>query len=68
VEERRPDLRETVRSLLTRYADLRYGAPRADQHAATRAAAIAGFERAVARLTIAKARSLVARARLASPP
>jgi hypothetical protein len=39
-----------------RYADLRYGASPADQHADTRAAAIAGFERAVARLTIAKVR------------
>ena len=56
VGERRPDLREAVRSLLMRYADLRYGASPADQHADTRAAAIAGFERAVARLTIAKVR------------
>lgn len=47
----RPDLGEAVRSLLTRYAELRYGAPRLD----SRAADVAGFERAVARLSVAKA-------------
>jgi hypothetical protein len=49
VGHRRPDLSETVRSLLTRYAELRYGAPRA-----SRAAEVAGFERAVTRLSVAK--------------
>jgi transglutaminase-like putative cysteine protease len=47
----RPDLGEAVRSLLTRYAELRYGAPRLD----SRVADVAGFERAVARLSVAKA-------------
>ena len=51
VGERRPDLREAVRALLTRYAELRYGAPRAD----SRAQDVAGFERAVARLSVARA-------------
>ncbi len=55
VGEKRPDLRETVRALLTRYADLRYGAPPADSHADSRTAAVAGFERAVARLSVPKA-------------
>ena len=50
VGERRPDLREAVRALLTRYAELRYGAPRAD----SRAEDVAGFERAVARLSVAR--------------
>jgi transglutaminase-like putative cysteine protease len=52
VGETRPDLRETVRALLTRYAELRYGAPRAD----SRTADVTGFERAVARLSLAKTR------------
>lgn len=52
VAERRPDLRETVRTLLTRYAELRYGEPRTD----SRAQDVVGFERAVARLSIASAR------------
>jgi hypothetical protein len=60
VGERRPDLRETVRALLTRYAELRYGAPPADQRADTRGdsrtADVAAFERAVARLNVARAR------------
>ena len=51
VRQTRPDLGEAVRSLLTRYAELRYGAPRAD----SRAADVAGFERAVARFSAAKA-------------
>jgi len=51
VGQRRPDLGEAVRSLLTRYAELRYGAPRAD----SRAADVAGFERAVTRLRVARA-------------
>jgi protein-glutamine gamma-glutamyltransferase len=50
VGERRPDLREAVRALLTRYAELRYGAPRADSHAED----VMGFERAVARLSVAR--------------
>jgi protein-glutamine gamma-glutamyltransferase len=52
VGETRPDLSEGVRVLLTRYAELRYGAPRVDSQAAD----VAGFERAVARLSVAKAR------------
>jgi protein-glutamine gamma-glutamyltransferase len=52
VGKSRPDLGETVRSLLTRYAELRYGAPRAD----SRAAEVAGFEKAVARLSVARPR------------
>ena len=51
VRQTRPELGEAVRSLLTRYAELRYGAPRAD----SRAADVAGFERAVARFNAAKA-------------
>jgi protein-glutamine gamma-glutamyltransferase len=51
VAGRRPDLRETVRTLLTRYAELRYGAPRTD----SRARDVAEFEQAVARLSIASA-------------
>ena len=50
VSEKRPDLARPVRALLTRYAELRYGAPRASG-----AEDIAGFERSVARLTLAKA-------------
>ena len=50
VGERRPDLAGGVRSLLTRYADLRYGAPRGD----SRDADVAGFERDVSRLRVAK--------------
>jgi transglutaminase-like putative cysteine protease len=52
VATKRPDLRETVRSLLVRYAELRYGLPRAD----SRAADVTTFERAVARLSVARAR------------
>jgi hypothetical protein len=51
VGERRPDLAKGVRALLLRYADLRYGAPREQSHAHD----VAGFERDVARLSIAKA-------------
>jgi protein-glutamine gamma-glutamyltransferase len=51
VGERRPDIAGGVRSLLARYADLRYGTPtdtaRADE--------IARFERDVARLSVTKA-------------
>jgi hypothetical protein len=50
VRQTRPDLGEAARSLLTRYAELRYGAPRTD----SRAADVAGFERAVARFSAAK--------------
>lgn len=50
--ERRPDLAGAVRDLLTRYADLRYGAPREE----SRGAEVASFERDVARLSVAKAR------------
>jgi hypothetical protein len=52
VSARRPDLAESVRSLLARYADLRYGAPREDSLSAD----IVSFERAVSRLIIAKPR------------
>lgn len=51
VSEKRPDLGGRVRALLTRYADLRYGAPSAESHARD----IAGFERDVARLSVARA-------------
>lgn len=51
VGERRPDLAGGVRSLLTRYAELRYGAPREE----SRADEVARFERDVARLSVAKA-------------
>jgi transglutaminase-like putative cysteine protease len=51
VGERRPDLAQGVRSLLTRYAELRYGAPHDDTHTDD----VAGFERDVARLSVAKA-------------
>jgi transglutaminase-like putative cysteine protease len=50
VAKRRPDLTETVQTLLARYAELRYGEPRAE----SRAADVAGFERAVARLHVAR--------------
>jgi hypothetical protein len=46
VAARRPDIGATVRELLRRYADLRYG------RAADRAPDIAAFEREVARLTV----------------
>ena len=56
VGEQRPDLAQSVRTLLTRYADLRYGAPREDARGDdTRAQEVAGFERDVARLSVAKA-------------
>jgi hypothetical protein len=48
VSEKRPDLAGGVRTLLTRYAELRYGVPRAE----SRADEIAGFERDVARLSL----------------
>lgn len=50
VGETRPDLAERVRALLLRYAELRYGAPRED----SRSGDVAGFERDVARLNVAK--------------
>ena len=48
VDRARPDLASRVRELLIRYADLRYGVPRAD----SRAEDVAGFERSVARLSL----------------
>jgi hypothetical protein len=52
VAQRRPDLAETVRALLDRYADLRYGlAAPAD----SRSPDIVAFERAVARLRVRRA-------------
>jgi hypothetical protein len=48
VSSHRPDLAEGVRSLLARYADLRYGAPRGDALAAD----VVSFEREVARFRI----------------
>jgi hypothetical protein len=51
VTERRPDLAQSVRALLTLYAELRYGAPAT----ASRAAEVAGFERAVAHLSVREA-------------
>lgn len=51
VTESRPDLAQSVRALLRQYAELRYGAPAA----ASRAAEVAGFERAVAHLRVGKA-------------
>jgi transglutaminase-like putative cysteine protease len=51
VSEKRPDLAGTVRGLLTRYAELRYGAARAE----SRTDDIAGFEREVARLSLGRA-------------
>lgn len=50
VVEQRPDLAAGVRSLLTRYADLRYGAPRE----ASLTDEVASFERDVARLRVVK--------------
>jgi protein-glutamine gamma-glutamyltransferase len=47
VSTRRPDLAESARSLLARYADLRYGMPRGDSLAAD----IVSFERAVSRFS-----------------
>jgi protein-glutamine gamma-glutamyltransferase len=49
VSEKRPDLATAVRALLMRYAELRYGAARASG-----AEDVAGFERSVARLTLAR--------------
>jgi hypothetical protein len=51
VTESRPDLAQSVRALLALYAELRYGAPAT----ASRAAQVAGFERAVAHLRVGKA-------------
>jgi len=51
VSEKRPDLAGGVRTLLARYAELRYGAPRGE----SRADEIAGFERDVARLSLGRA-------------
>jgi protein-glutamine gamma-glutamyltransferase len=51
VGQRRPDLSETVRFLLTWYAELRYGAPRTG----SRVTDVTRFERAVARFSAAKA-------------
>jgi hypothetical protein len=48
VSRERPDLSSRIRELLNRYAELRYGAPRAD----SRAEDVAGFERSVARLNL----------------
>jgi len=48
VSDQRPDLAGSVGALLTRYAELRYGAPRADSLAED----VAGFERSVARLKL----------------
>jgi transglutaminase-like putative cysteine protease len=48
VSRARPDLSGSVRELLTRYAELRYGAPRAE----SRARDVAVFERSVARLRL----------------
>ena len=50
VDRARPDVASRVRELLTRYADLRYGVPRAD----SRAEDVAGFERSVAQLSLAR--------------
>jgi len=50
VGHQRPDLAGSVGELLARYADLRYGVPRAD----SRAEDVAGFERSVARLSLAR--------------
>jgi transglutaminase-like putative cysteine protease len=51
VSHARPDLASRVRELLIRYADLRYGVPRAD----SRAEDVAGFERSVAQLSLERA-------------
>ena len=48
VSRERPDLAARVSELLTRYADLRFGAPRAS----SRAEDVVGFERSVARLNL----------------
>lgn len=48
---RRPDLAESVRSLLARYAELRYGAPATTESYAVE---VRGFERAVAALRVRK--------------
>jgi hypothetical protein len=48
----RPDVAASVRALLTRYAQLRYGPPQP----ATRAADIEAFRRAVVRLSLPRAR------------
>ena len=50
VSEKRPDLAGAIRALLTRYAELRYGSPHASG-----VEDVAGFERSVARLRLAKA-------------
>ena len=52
VSKRRPDLAAGVRSLLTRYAELRYGVP---PHDGSQADDVARFERDVARLSVARA-------------
>ena len=51
VAERRPDLVQTVGSLLRRYAELRYGLPASDPQAAQ----VSGFERAVAQTRLSRA-------------
>jgi len=51
VATRRPDLAESVRALLTRYADLRYGLVAAD----ARSPDVVAFERAVSRLRVRRA-------------
>jgi hypothetical protein len=48
VGERRPDLKDRVEALLTRYAQLRYGPP----SPATRTSDISAFRRAVAQLSL----------------
>jgi protein-glutamine gamma-glutamyltransferase len=58
VGERRPDIAAGVRSLLTRYAELRYGPPGGDSQGSGAAGferEVASFERDVARLSLAKA-------------
>jgi transglutaminase-like putative cysteine protease len=52
VASRRPDLAETVRALLDRYAELRYGHR---MHDDAHSPAIAAFERAVSRLRVHRA-------------
>jgi hypothetical protein len=47
VDTRRPDIAATVRALLRRYAELRYG-----RNADARATEIAAFERDVSRLSV----------------
>jgi transglutaminase-like putative cysteine protease len=51
VSASRPDLAESVRALLTRYTELRYGAPATTQSYAVE---VKAFERAVARLRVRK--------------